>query len=211
VLSVAFSPDGTRLVSGSIDTTALIWDVSRFTKRSKSTPLTAKALESCWTDLAGDAEVAYRAIGRLLGSPREAVALLGEHLKPAPSATTEHVNKLIGDLDSKQFKTRDQAMKELEKLGAVAVPVLHKALTAKVSLEMRQRMELLLEKVQGASLPPEMARQVRAVEVLESIGTAQARKLLEGLVAAGAPEGRLTQEAEAALRRWQRPPATTAE
>jgi RNA polymerase sigma factor (sigma-70 family) len=201
VLAVAFSPDGTRLVSGGLDTTALIWDVSRFTKRPKPVELTAKELEACWADLAGDAMVAYRAIGRLLAAPEQAVALLREQLKPAPKADIERIQQLIGELDSAQFKTRDLAMKELEKLGAVAVPSLRKVLAGKVTLELRQRLELLLQKAEGASPPPALARQVRAVEVLEGIGTSEARKLLEALVAAGAPEARLTQEAEEVLRR----------
>jgi hypothetical protein len=48
---------------------------------------------------------------------------------------------------------------------------------------------------------PELRRQVRAVEVLERVGGADARRVLEAL-ARGAPEARLTQEAKAALARF---------
>jgi hypothetical protein len=49
----------------------------------------------------------------------------------------------------------------------------------------------------------ELARGVRAVAVLEDIGTQQARRLLMAL-AGGEPEARLTQEARAALKRLDR-------
>jgi hypothetical protein len=46
-------------------------------------------------------------------------------------------------------------------------------------------------------------REVRAVEVLERIGDAEARRLLEAL-ARGEPEARLTKEARAAAERLAR-------
>ena len=58
-----------------------------------------------------------------------------------------------------------------------------------------------LEKLEGASLPAETLRQVRAVEALEGTGGAEARRVLEALVAEGAAEARLTREAAAALGR----------
>jgi hypothetical protein len=48
-----------------------------------------------------------------------------------------------------------------------------------------------------------VVRCLRAVAVLEDLGTPAARELLEGL-AAGAPEARLTREAKASLRRLGR-------
>jgi hypothetical protein len=47
-------------------------------------------------------------------------------------------------------------------------------------------------------------RQTRALEALEQIRSPEARKLLERL-AAGAPEARLTREAQAALERLAPP------
>src|SRR5262249_23547033 len=141
----------------------------------------------------------------LRSSPERAVTWLRAHLKPAPSAETPHLKKLVTELGSEQFKIRDQAMRALEKLGEVAAPALQKALAGSVTLEVKRRLEVLLAKMEGAQLPPDMLRQVRAVEALEGIGTSEARSLLQHVVTAGAPEGRLTREAQAALQRLPLP------
>jgi RNA polymerase sigma factor (sigma-70 family) len=199
VQSVAFSPDGRTLVSGSIDTTALVWDVTRFTQRA-NVELTAQEQDQCWKDLGRDAGIAYQAMGKLLYSPKATVALLDKQLSPAPDADKERIAKLLADLDSKEYKVREQASRDLEKLGEVAAPAVQKALSANPPLEMRRRLELLLTKLEDASLPPETLRQVRAIEVLRGIGGPEVRKTLERL-AGGAPDARLTREAQAALRK----------
>jgi hypothetical protein len=48
-----------------------------------------------------------------------------------------------------------------------------------------------------------MVQAVRAVAVLEDVGTSEARRALE-VLAGGEPEARLTREATAALRRMSR-------
>src|SRR5262249_15629462 len=65
VVSLAFSPDGKTLATGSRDTTILIWDLSGPAKQAvaavhppgKVEQLSPKELESLWTDLA-DADAA---------------------------------------------------------------------------------------------------------------------------------------------------------
>jgi hypothetical protein len=68
------------------------------------------------------------------------------------------------------------------------------------SLEVRRRIEGLLEKAAHPVLPSERLRPLRAVEVLERTGTDDARAILKEL-ASGMPEARLTEEARAALGR----------
>src|SRR5262249_62190196 len=69
-------------------------------------------------------------------------------------------------------------------------------------LEVRRRLEQLLDGPKMRHWSPEMVRQLRALHALELMGTPEARRLLER-VADGLPEVRLTQEAKAALRRLQ--------
>jgi hypothetical protein len=52
----------------------------------------------------------------------------------------------------------------------------------------------------GEKMTPERLRAVRAIEVLERMGTSRSREVLETL-ASGIPEARVTFEAKAALRR----------
>jgi hypothetical protein len=64
----------------------------------------------------------------------------------------------------------------------------------------RHRFLALLKKLDHEPLTLEQLRDLRAVEVLELIGTPETRPLLEA-VAKGDPESRLTQDARIALQR----------
>jgi hypothetical protein len=73
-------------------------------------------------------------------------------------------------------------------------------LAANPPLETRQRLEDLLKQMTGDVLQGERLRVYRAVEVLERIGTAEARQVLQAL-ADGAPGAMVTKTARAALER----------
>jgi hypothetical protein len=106
--------------------------------------------------------------------------------------------RLIADLDSDTFGTRDVAERELARLGHAAEPALRMALNGSPSAEHRRRVERLLEAL-GAPQEQDVAAS-RAVEVLEWMGTPEARRLLKEY-GRGAPGAWLTEEAAAALRR----------
>jgi hypothetical protein len=72
--------------------------------------------------------------------------------RPRSSADAKQVRRWIDDLDSSTFTVRDQATKELEKLGREAAPVLREALAGKPSAEARRRIEALLERLPGIDL-----------------------------------------------------------
>ena len=95
---------------------------------------------------------------------------------------------------------RDKATGELFKIGELLVPVFDKALAAKPSLETKRRLEELRSKLTGMVLQGERLSVFRAVEVLEIIGTPQARQVLQAL-ADGVPGALLTLSAQAALKR----------
>jgi RNA polymerase sigma factor (sigma-70 family) len=206
VVSLMFTPDGTRLVSGSADTTALTWDVSRTLKAVPGAALDAKALDGLWTDLAGkDAAKAFAALRKLAGSPAQAAALVKERVRPVAPADAKRVAALIADLESDEFTTRQKAEAGLEALGDLAEPELRKALDGGPGLDLRQRVERLLRRLSGQAASTGLVRDLRAVELLELAGGADARGVLDEL-SRGAPGARLTREAKAAAGRLAKRP-----
>jgi WD40 repeat protein len=201
VKGLAFSPDGRILATGSSDTTALLWDFWGLPLATGPAVagLTAKQLDALWTDLlAGDPEVAFRAVCRLARSPGQAVPFVGERLQPAPP---KRIEKLIALLDDDVFEMREQATRELEGLGQEAEELLQKAAKDGPSAEIRARARGILTKLEKGSLDagPRL-RALRALEALETSGTAEARQVIEQL-ARGRPQAELTREARGALQR----------
>jgi hypothetical protein len=210
VVSLLFAPDGKHLFSGGTDTTALTWDLTRLTqaKPAPGAALPARALDALWADLAGkDAARAFDAICKLSASPAQAVTLLKDRLRPATPADPKRLARFLGDLDSARYEVRRQAQSELEGLGELAEPALRKALAGDPPLEVRQRLQRLLDKLSGQAPVAGQLRDLRAVELLELTGNSEARQLLQAL-AGGAPEARLTREARSAIRRLTRQAVT---
>jgi hypothetical protein len=183
----------------------MIWDVKgqKATTRQRRTVLEAKDLNSLWTDLASaDARKAYRAIGLLLPASQQAVPFFKEHLRPAAPGDQKRISQLLADLDNKSFAVREAASQALLELSDQAEPALRAVLARKPSAESRRRAEAIL-----AQLDPAISRMrlrpLRAVEVLENIGTQEAEQILESL-AKGASEARVTQEAKASLDRLKK-------
>jgi hypothetical protein len=81
-----------------------------------------------------------------------------------------------------------------------AEPTLKRALEEAASAEVRRSAKRLLDKLAAAQLSPEQLLAQRATDVLERIGTPEAKALLERL-ARGADGVWLTQEARASLGR----------
>jgi hypothetical protein len=104
-------------------------------------------------------------------------------------------------LNSADFSRRQQASQAIERLGFRAEPALREALTQQASLEARRRIDRLLAKLDG----PETLRLTRAMETLELIASAEARRHLRAL-SQGPPASRLSQEARAALQRLAKHP-----
>ena len=201
VTSMVLSPDGRRMLSGGQDSTAHLWDLTGLGPKEH---WGHKSPDELWQELADpDPATAHRAAWRLLASPDRSVRLLGERLKPADRLTDEEIAKLVAQLKHRSFRVREKAGRELERIGAQAIPVLRRRLADKPSLEMRRRVEALLAKLQPQELSPLLFREIRAVSVLERIGTPQARSVLE-TVAGGPQRQRLTAEAKAALEQLRR-------
>jgi RNA polymerase sigma factor (sigma-70 family) len=206
IACLAFSADGKTLASGSWDTTALVWDISALLERKEEQPreLESRQVETFWTDLAGDdAARAFRAIQALAAAPQQTVPFFKGRLRPVSLVEPKQIAPLLADLDSTDFGVREKATAELEELGESGAPALNKALEGKPSLEVRRRVEAVLQKLRKESPGPERLREMRALEVLEQVGGTEGRQLLRSL-AEGAPEAHLTQEARGALERLER-------
>jgi WD40 repeat protein len=201
VAAVAFSADGQRLISGSEDTSLLVWDLLHMPsdKPVGGGRLAAKEVETLWAGLAsGDAAQAYQAMAKLTGAPAEAIALFRERLHPPAAPDLKRVPGLLADLDGEDFSVREKAAEGLEKLGAAAEPALRQALKGQLSAEAQRQVERLLEKLGG--LAPELLQAIRALEVLERLNTPESRQLLEEL-AAGPADAYLAKEAKGITRR----------
>jgi RNA polymerase sigma factor (sigma-70 family) len=200
VWSLAVSPDGRRLLSGSVDTTALVWDLAG-SLGGQLGPRTREEREACWADLASaDPARAYRAVRRLASAP----ASLRGRLAPIDPVDEKGLERLIRDLDVDDFARRQMASDKLETLGERAAAACRAALRGKPSLEMQKRLQRLADRQMQAwwADTPERRRMVRGVEALELAGTPEARQELRKL-AGGAAGVRLTEEARAALRRLE--------
>ncbi len=144
-----------------------------------------------WDDLSNaNAGKAWRAGWRLTADAAVSVPFLQTRLRPA-KVDAAHIAKLLKALDGDSFDEREAAAAGLEKLGDLAGPAVRKALQGNPSLEGRRRMEELMDKLDGP-------RDLRCVEVLEHIGSPEARRLLDEL-SKGAEGSRLTREAKEAL------------
>jgi hypothetical protein len=204
VWKLAFSADGRHLASGSSDTSVIVWSVLGTEARQRQGALPAGRLKALWADLAGeDASRAWQAACLLAAAPKETLAWVQENLKAPPAGEVRRIARLVEDLDSDQFATRRRAVQELERLGELAEAALRKALDGQAGAEVRRQARQLLARLGGPVRPGPVLRGLRAIEVLEYIGTTQARRQLERL-AREAPCWRLQQEAKAAQERLAR-------
>ena len=204
VTALAFSTDGRTVASGSADTSILLWDLDKVPGVGHARDLRLDELTALWADLGDeDASRAYRAVRTLTAAPGPAVVFLKDHLRPVPAPDAARLSRLIAGLDDNDFAAREKATAELEELGALAERALRRLVEGRPSAEAARRAEGLLEKLRGGPASGEWVRVLRALEVLENVGTPQARQVLQQL-ADGVPEARLTREAKASMSRMPR-------
>ncbi|HMF17904.1 MAG TPA: hypothetical protein VKE98_11895, partial [Gemmataceae bacterium] len=158
--------------------------------------LTLAQLEMLWADLDGKARPAFVGMQRLAAAPKQSVPFLGERLRPKV-VDPQRVRDLVSDLGSPKLPVRDMASAELRKLGAAAEDRLRNALQDDPSADTRGRVQELLKLVESSH------RDVRAIELLERIGTSEAQDLLARL-GKEAPSLRLRQQALDSAARIQK-------
>jgi WD40 repeat protein len=202
--TVAVSTDGKTVASGSADTTVLLWDAASLMKDMTvlaSADMPEDAAEAVWENLAGaDAAKAAQGVRLLATAPKQGATMLAGRLKPTAPVEPEKLARLVADLESERFAVRQEAATGLVKVGEQAIPALQKVLASQPTIEMRLRVEGLLDKLTGGTLTAEQLRVVRSVEALERMATPEAKDVLKTL-AGGAAGALPTREAQSALDR----------
>lgn len=167
-----------------------------------SRDLTDAQLKAVWGDLgASDPGKGLQAAAVLYGS-KQALSFLKDNLKfETPKVDAAQLAKLVKELDSDEFETRENAEKALEKLGMAALAALQAAIDDKAtSMEVKMRAQRLVAKFKDNS--PILQAQ-RGVEVLVALNTPEAKALIETI--AKGPDGDLVVPvAKKALERIQK-------
>jgi len=160
--------------------------------------------EKIWGDLnSREAQRIDQATRTLRDVPAQALHLFRKRIPAVSPAEGKRVAELIKDLDHDEFTRRDNAQKELEKVAVEFASAFRDALADRPSVEVKMHLTRMLEAVEKADLPDAVLGQQRAVDLLEEMGTDEARQILE-LLAQGAPKARLTTLARSALLRLDR-------
>ncbi len=196
---LAFAPDGCTLATGHADGTILVWDLTPALAKL-SVPKGLVDAAACWTDLAAaEPPAAWEAIGRLASDPAVALPLLRKRLHPA-KIESQWLRDRLADLDSDVYEKREAATRELKQVVEAVAEALQTAKEKTASEEVRRRLGIVLEASRSAVPPADVVRDLRALAVLERIGSDAATQLLKTL-AEGTPGVPLTREAKGALQR----------
>ena len=212
---VAFSSDGKRLASGELGKARFPGGKPEAVPRVRFLDIPPQPEK--WAKLAKDADpadlwmklaskdsaAAYEALWTLTAVPEKAVPLFKEHLKlPRAGPDPAQFRKLIADLDKGDFAVRQEATRELKKLGHGAEFHLRQALdSGSLGLEARRRVQDVLAALelpfpcQGDAL-----RDARSLQALDLMGTPESLALIRTL-ADGPPTSLLAQDAQRILQR----------
>jgi WD40 repeat protein len=196
VSDFSFSPDGRRLIVATRPYPVEIWDVI-----SDTGPWDAMKPDAIWESLSSaNARQAYVAIRHLLAHPEKATAFLKERVKPPIAPDAAWVKEKLAGLEASQFRDREKATADLAAAGETVIVALREARKT-ASAEAQTRLKTLIEKAE--TMTPEKLRAIRVCEVLEGIGSAEAKALLAQW-AKGPSAATLTREATESLERLKR-------
>jgi phage FluMu protein gp41 len=139
-------------------------------------------LDRAWDVLAQpNAATAYDALIVFASNPDGAMELLRKRLRAAPPLDAAILDRIVADLESEKFATRERAANDLEKLCRTAVAAI-RARAAKVeSLETKRRLAQFLERHESGPIVTDELRAVRALEFLENVVTPAASALIADL------------------------------
>lgn len=194
--SARFALDGRTLLSHSMDLTGYVWDL-----RPKLGPADARTTAQLWDDLGGEPRAAFRAVWLAAADPKAPV-VFGEKLPSPAQVDGKRFQKLVEELASPEFKTREAAEKEIKTFGLGALQLARKAREETDSPEVRDRLDRLIRGWTVEAMTPEGWRRRRAVVAMELAGTMESQELLKRW-AKDVPGTVLSNAAAAALGRLE--------
>src|SRR5262249_44566737 len=141
--TLEYTPDGRSIVTGSMDSTILAWDMTAPDRHSRPlpvVPLNNIELTGHWDRLRdANPEDAYQSIWALARDPDGTVAFLRGKFHLWQPVAAEKIKGWIADLDSAKFATREKAGRELQAHFDQAEPELRQVLDKLASGEARKR------------------------------------------------------------------------
>lgn len=185
VKTVAVPRNGRQVavaIGTNLEGTILVWKDLMPAHAKKNPPLPNAEAEKLWENLSkSNTPAIYQSMIRLIAGKDESVKFLatqknnvGKKLK----ITAREIEAFIANLDNERFIIREKATRELKALGKLVKPFLEQALRKKLSLEARERINLLVRNMVDVELTPQELREIRMVGILQRISTDDARSLL---------------------------------
>jgi len=196
-------PDGTRAASAGAEEAVTVWDLNL----RPDAPPKDTDLRTAWTALLSqDAAIGYPAIKVFVAAGGRGAEFLADAMK-ALLVDEKKIKEWVEDLGSETFSVRENASQKLVAQGSRALAMLN-AVAKSDDPEVRDRAREVLGKLtaKGFSVPPhglidDQLRLFRAVQALEEIGTAEAKRVVETIAGTA---GRPGEEAKTVLARWKK-------
>jgi WD40 repeat protein len=197
VTCVDWLAPGRLAVSGSVDTTLVLWDLYD----ARAFPSSNRDLRDHWQTIGGEDPVAAHAsMAAFLAAPRETVEFLQGVLKPIHE-DPEVLRKLVEELDRDDPSQRESSYRLLRAKAPFASSELANVLAHSSSAEVKSRIRTILGELEnGVIMPGEHLRRIRAIKLLELLDGAEPRRILK-VVADGAASTQERLAAKAALLR----------
>lgn len=158
-------------------------------------------LAKLWEDLTSDNDFRLELLQKAFrAAPKQAVAVFRKKIPPITMERQQQAEAWIAELDDADYTKRDRAMKDLLGIAHLFTPLLKARHKGAQAGEMRNRLAFVLWQTSKEKTPLPLVHELRVLALLEEMATPDARELLSQL-AQGAPQARLTVEAQTALIR----------